>query len=294
MKKYLTPIVAIVLMAISFFAAVGYGTSEIGRKGNGTNVTVKNLDDLREIFDFVLEQKEGKAEEAGLSAIHLFSFDQYEEKEEKNSKYSGVTLVEESVIDSSIVHLNRSLTLYLTDKASYYISKGTLLISYEHTDFYMIFDAEFYIEGQNALMKFNDLVIEYGNKEIDEQYLGKWLMTETGEAEKFLAFIDDMNENALKEFADYLQEKDDADFKKDGKTYTGKTDFLGFEADIVYDLSNGERPIVEISGNDAKSYIYDSVVFYNIDNTVIDTSHIEEDDILTIESLNEFIGTKGD
>ncbi len=323
MSKYVKSCISLVLLIcalVCFFNA--RGDTIIAGAGNGTNAQVKTLEEFYSLLDFVSNRKDADEDGENIAAENIFITPLSEEAEEQLKTHKSVTIIENSSMSVKAEHkkavgydqntgsmryekigdssttLKRSLTVYMTESASFYVSKGTVSYSYENrsssenaqesSSYFMDFDLQIYFDEEKALVNFKELT--FFQSELDEiqkiksDYKGKWIELPKAFAGEFLETIDSYNRDFLGALKTYIEDSltdgDNGDFTKDGDIYSCKKEQSMGSGDAVQtteieiNLSNPQNPFTEfkVSGKENTSnsiFMLDTLGFSNIDNTVI-------------------------
>ncbi len=230
----------------------------------------------------------------------------YTSREVVDSYYDGYDYkyIYENVASVS-TSMNRALVVYMTEDESYYVSKGTY--SYNYTNYrdselsysmYMIFDMNIYVGEDEVIFKFNNLEMAGDNIEkISRKIIGKWYSVPREGADEIFGMVDAFNRGNLSKFGSMIEYGIDEDeFDKDGKIYTMEYSTLEEDdTEFTVDLTDSENPYIEyiVDGKSedgySMSYVYDTVVFSNIGNTVIDVDDKNVEEFDDMEEFYEFM-----
>lgn len=255
----------------------------IGR-GNGKDDVITTVREVGDFLAFVMgEEYEESLELSNDNVMLLSSTDTVtEEIEDKSEKirreytsgsihedcYLEYVYIDETSNDRYEYSLIRTLSLYMTEDASYYRSKGTRtnIDKTESTRF--VFDMEFYFDSDITLCKFNTFEIT-GNLgfKVSDDIVGKWFKAED------IADIDGMNRDVLGEIGVIILTAEDDKFEEYKKNIFIVDPELTNGAQVKIDLRNSENPMMDIqySDNSDDGMTVANVVysFENINNTVV-------------------------
>ena len=201
-------------------------------------------------------------------------------KEGEGRKYYSVTF-------------DRNLSLYITDDASYYHSKGSYSRTNDDENMYFSFDMEFYFSDENVFVKFNEFDYMGDSKDIgfellDEGY-GVWLDF----TDERWAALDVTNREDLSEIGQELSDTDEEDFDINGNIYTIEEFDDDSSSKFEINLNDAERPSISFVSSDnssSESYTNNSKIvfdfyFENIDNTVVEF----DEDIDVKKNLKKYV-----
>ena len=313
MKRYVLMAVALLLIVASIIhLPENAKPAVVAGPGDGENFEVENIKDLRDVLSFFEQRNNaGVAFSSGNSSVLLS-----EEIEDKpSSKHTSMTLFEETSLSSFVtnkvttdyvyktvsttsIKMNRTLTVYMTENKSYYVSKGYITIN--HDDFEnsdndlktkIVFDMQIYVTKTKTIMKFN--VFDYNSNANDitidlTGYIGKWLEVPEEFGAVIFSLADQMNRNTLSVIQGWI-DNDMEGFDKVDRKYTLKQTTLKEDDTVTtVDLNDPENPFIGVKIN-GKSDSYpgdsmrmtDNLTISNIDNTVI------EADFTNVEKLSE-------
>ncbi len=317
MKKYATVITAVLLVLASLIITLNSQTFAVkAGPGNGTNSEVKDMSDVYSVLDYVINRKASDTSENNRKAeneMYSFVADTGEAIEIK--KHDSVTVVEDAVMNYTTFHkvlsdsyngytpiyetvgksslqFTRNLTIYMTEKASYYVSKGSIRSSYDSyeqdeddEERFFNFEIQIYVDEDVVMIKFDKFEIKQKAKpdspfawetcEIKSDMVGKWIILPKGELADIFDMMDSTNQNTLSGLRSYIEQSilgdGDTEFTKDGDIYTLKDVEY---TDITVDLSDYENPYIEFSVDEKQDknevYMLDTIGFFNIDNTVVE------------------------
>ena len=194
------------------------------------------------------------------------------------------------------------MVIYVTEDASYYVSKGNYSVNYhdnrnsdESYNMTMIFDAKIYIDSDRVLFKFDQLEV-YSNQEDDvnvkDKLVGKWIEVPIDSSMDVFGMIDVGNRDAFSYIGDIIEKaSEDKDTEKNGNIYTVNHTIMNEnDTELKINLSDPENPcmIMLVDNNEDNKdtlYMYAVSTFRNIDNTVID---INVSDALVFETEEDF------
>ncbi len=334
MKKYLIAIIAAILVVVSLFStAISANQGVRVGAGNGENSKVEDMEDLYSLLEFIMNRKSSdrsKEINNGSTPLLLASRNSDDISSSEN-EHKSVTIIEDTVVErtdifrtpyyndysdepryrdsgKSYVRLVRELKGYVTEDATYYISKGTLEkrsetyayqdIKATFTDIYFDFDMHIYIGDNEAFIKINRYNYSLSDEEkteeqtIRSEYVGKWIQLTSKDAISIFASTDDANGQFLsmiKELIEYGVIKDvepeDEDqypeFEREGDIYIATQEFkdekdekVTGDMKLTINLSEYKSPYLELKGLNEdggfRSFMLDTITFCNIDNTIVD------------------------
>lgn len=312
--KYRTMIISVSLIVIALLLSVVRSDNGVkfGR-GNGKNAKISTTQELESLFDFLSGSQKKHSELKGAQKGFSLSMDSMvpavdtaddpsDQYESDKTLYTGVTAHENSYINATYhmaqsgimkMEMNRRLSVYMTEDASYYRSAGNLLckvsapstISEKKTFYYIDFDIEFYTDASTTLFRFNqwDIVGDMGFK-FSENIFHQWISFPEATANE-LSGMDLLNRDAFWNLRAMITFANSNHlFEQNGETYTVKPDSAneclrqGFGVDVSddtrcdfsLDLSDSENPILEFSYHTsglASVYADLQYSFENINNT---------------------------
>ncbi len=295
MKKQTGVILSLVLTGVSVFALATEqgGAARVGA-GNGTNQQVATLKDMYG----VLEACASTAEEREIKSLT------YVENGEM-SLSSG----------TQKVTINKTMTVYFTEEASYYISKGIVVRVNEDTKTVSYFDMHVYVKKDTTFIKFNDYsstTKEEGDKgeedEADYRVInpskkGIWIEC-SNDISGIFSLINQANIDGFSTLKQYLkeaaEEEEESQLSKEDDIYTLEKKSEGYKMSLLYDLSKKETPYMQIATNSKENIgnstvstsVYSQVEFHNIGNTVIKGDIKAEYVCEDFEEFNELFNTK--
>ncbi|MGM9643692.1 MAG: hypothetical protein ACI3X1_01255 [Eubacteriales bacterium] len=335
MKKYIITIASAVLALAALFTFINSPAAAVtAGPGNGRDDEVEDFEDLYSLLDFFTgKTNEDNKEIKNKYDVSFLSFTDDESDSEaplkkiKTKKHTSVTYTEFSDMSMEMTHkrteyydsnskpyyvitgktkvqFRRSLTIYITEDASYYISKGNINSSYtDNSDSdnsgksSFDFDMEIFFKEDIALIKFNTFIMS-SNKQttsIKDEYIGKWIKMSKDIGQELLSSIDQYNRETLSEIQEIIENEilgsEESEFKEKDNIFTLKDNNLGI--DVTVDLSNITCPSIEfIMDEDSEdsedhSYLLDVMTFENIDNTVINMN-TDSDDIIALDNPDDF------
>lgn len=210
----------------------------------------------------------------------------------------------EQYLGSTDTSLTRNMTVYVTEDASYYISKGTYSVndskdSYKTT---IIFDVKIYIDIEKVLFKFDTFEISSNDDNdlaVDDKLLGRWIQIPIDSSGDVFSMIDVGNRDAFSYIGEIIKEASEDDIaEKNGNIYTiGHTVMRKNDTELKIDLSNSANPCMTMIvdskpeenqlGNQLGNqlYMYVTSTFKNVDNTVI---NVNVSDALIFETEEDF------
>lgn len=339
MKRYIIIAVTVALLVTSLLYLPENAKPVIAAgTGNGENSEIVTIKDFDELLEFFTQNNEGALHNTAQSLMSSRAKDNDDDNDlEPHSKHSSVTLAEDTYIDSVIiskkisnydyengnhsyqnigvttVKMNRSLTAYITEDESYYVSKGYYKIKYEDYEdneksysSSLVFDMQLYVDNESTVMKFNafQMDMEPSEENIDlSSIIGKWVETPREFAYTIFSIVDRANRDTLASIQHYI---DDGmqDFNKVEGKYTLKTKTLDQDNDdttITIDLNDHENPSISFivdgeyspdkvnNSSPSTLYMTDTLTFFNIDNTVIKTD-FDDVEVLTEAEMIELFG----
>lgn len=346
MKKYVSAIISVVmLIASTVFSVITPQTGIKAGAGRGTSSQVATLEEIYSVMDYLSrdlfagmdgndEEKVETAHTSGtMTETMTLKNEVYKEESKKvypypedNPNYYRYT--DQTTITTTT--LNRTLTIYMTENANYYVSKGTMKteeeIEYHSSDMvqsFMDFDMEIYIARDICLMKFNRFVGMECEKDMEGNYVrttasvqptlkGLWIELPLEVGGLMFQTINSANESGLAELQEEINkaiagekgfEKEGASYiwTKEGRKdvpYMPKTEFkLSFANTInpCVDMKvDSIRTAVEIPENGSYNILKTdaNMSFYNIDNTVIDVNVTPKYVIKTFEEFIDILNLK--
>ncbi len=285
MKKQTGATVSLVLAVASFFTMkTGLSTGGIAGAGLGTDQQVSTLSDMYEMLDYFSTGGGRSVESTALM---------------KTEKIDSLTMVENGEMslsqqiggETQSVTINKTMTLYLTEEAGYYISKGMSVRENDSSKRVSYFDVHVYIGVNTVFVKFNEYsstsTIEGEDGEEDSKgYMvikpskkGIWIECPIEVAAMF-NFADELNASTFNSFKQIIREGiEDKNSKldRDGDVYTLEENFEDNTSTFICDLSNKKAPHIQtISKVKEKTEqgkysvsTYSQMEFRNIGNTVI-------------------------
>lgn len=331
------PIIAIILVVASFLIPSDIVNSAVvAGPGDGENKEVTSFDELNAVFDLIYGGDLSISENAAIDdegivlASYTFGESAEDTNQTKRKKYSSVTMIEESrleshqehkaavgfdpytqeyrydVIGKTDVKMSRSLTMYITKNATFYVSRGTFDSVYtdcNSTDsndttqtVRLVFDLELYHDEDMTLVKFDKFSMgvstssESESNSIDSDYVGKWIRLPAEGEEYIFDLVDSTNRDTLHAIRSLIDESMEDEFEEDDDIYTiERTTVNENDTLVTINLSDPEFPQLlwnmdtDIGGT--RNYFYDSIVFSNIDNTVIE---VNDDNVIEFDSIEEF------
>ncbi len=332
MKKYTTIFVSAILAVISLFMSLPLKKDAVkAGAGFGKNTDIETIDDMYSFLDYITNYKivdKDKNELKGTDtpALMLMSATSDSDKDDIfNTKHSSATIYESTFSESTAYRLNeydwvdgessskfnRELTIYMTEDATYFVSKGTLDSRYLDYNFsganqlkasvYFDFDMQIYIEEDTAMMKINQFVmseLEDGvreNTQIKDKYIGKWIQLPPETAMDFFEDINDQNGDTLGALKSYLGEEIDVNPDKNKSIYTIEEESDNSLTTITLDMSDTKKPYTEFCIKESSKYrdvnALDTIACYNIDNTVINVKQKPDVIIRSEDEMEKIFST---
>ena len=336
MKKFASLIVCVALILLSaLWPSESFDRVVMAGPGNGENEEVTDIDEMLEVMRFISgrvdnDSNNSLAIRTKLAALSTLSVDEEDdEKEEKDEyEYDSLTWVEDTklktttstlkpmyddgyypgatptdyeVLSKTHIELSRTLTCYMVDDASYYVSRGSIISvfdqyvePYENTNVSFVFDIEIYVDDDVTLIKFNTFVSNADDFPEFNNVLGKWIELPAEAASDFISMIDSTNRSMFNMLADFINEgieNDEYSEKKD--VYTFEFDMYGEEdGTLTVDLSTSTEPFLDCvieSTGDYGNYIemQDRFICMNVDNTVIELDI--NDSVIEFDDMEEFM-----
>ncbi|MBE6548466.1 MAG: hypothetical protein E7667_06305 [Ruminococcaceae bacterium] len=330
---------ALLIVALVFSPSVS--ADVVAGAGKGENAELTSLEDVADFFDFLNNGTDSSVyapdfdflsamTEDGTDAATEIPIDaategntedqepSHSEKSREKKTYTSGTIHEVSQMNaessyhgdsyggSSRYSMVRTLSIYLTEDASYYKSNGSLQSNSnswsdvdgeydeEGSATSMMWDFEFYFDEDQMLMKINNLVLCSDDEDFkfpfDREGFGKWL--DISDTDVLGAIeIDAINRESLGELGECIVEYMDDGFVKNGKVYTLIDKFIE-DSKIVVNLNDADSPVLEMTysqSDDSSSGSYSSHVgavytFENINNTVVELS-----DDIKVEDAADYI-----
>ncbi len=316
MKKYLNVIVSLVLVVVCMIFGIVSNDSVTVGAGNGENYKVSTMEEMYSVLSFITDKKaEDEVTTQATEEPSIFYTVDNALLEIKD-EHTSLTMQEDAVVKTYYTHkkaeqnydgniyyttigrsqasMSRSMTLYMTEQASYYISKGQISNSYNATDSRdsssssIMFDMEIYVAKTKALLKFNEFAIvseEYNQQKgetektcmtVKASAKGKWVEAPQEAVGDMLNMVNSANKDAMSMLKEYIEKSfvdEDYTFDKESETYTLKETLEGAEVNLVCDFSEKKTPYLELvtkyKDDENKIYVYGGMTFSNIDNTVI-------------------------
>lgn len=328
MKKYMLAAIALILIVVSFALP-----SEILRPsvcvggGDGVNIEITNLDDLTDVLQYVSGRKGSGSiplSANGGDTFALQTVSETSEEPEPTEGYTSVTWQEDTSLSSRTyyrrasysdfngsftyeivgyteVHMTRRLICYMTEDASYYISRGEMSLEYKNykdsdqsTEEFASFDMQIYISDEKVLFKFKEFTTS--GLSVNKKAIGdRWVELPPDMAESLLQSIDSTNRDYLSMAGEFLR---DQQFDRDGDRYSCTSRlYEDDDTKLTIDLRTPDSPYLEWtidgSADQGNMLLYDTICFSNIDNTVIDANM---ENVLVIQDerdLQKYFTVKG-
>ncbi len=321
MKKYSNLIISGVLIICALLCTFTDSFKSVtAGQGLGKNTDIVSVEGLSSLLDYISNYEVKPKEESNPkiintsytpSMISVISED-VDEIVDK-AQYKGVTIVENSdmkcrvvskrvngyssyfpyqptyeYLSATTISFTRELTVYMTETASYYVSRGTARINTESyssdvtsSERYMDFDMKIYISYDVAYVNINKLTISDSDelKHIKSKYKNVWLQLPTDGAGELLSLINEANQDTFSMIEECIKKarEDDGEnsFEEDGDIYTYEEELFN----LSIDLSESNSPYITLKYDDPGDtddgnrkeyyYIYDTLAFKYIDNTVV-------------------------
>ncbi len=332
MKKHTMVIISVLLSVISLFMSLPNGNDAVkAGAGLGKNTDIETLDDMYSFLDYIsnydINTENAKSMKSSdtptLMLMSTTSSDSHVD-DTFNTKHTSATICESTFLESTVyqldsqgrrkgasnIKLTRELTIYMTEHATYYVSKGTIE-NYDtengyyydtgngyydtKTPVYLDFDVQIYVENSTAMIKINKLVMSIledhmrNHIQIKDEYIGKWIELPPEIAVEFFEDINNQNTNTLGELKSYLGNEIESNPDKNKSIYTIREDTNDTVTTIRLDMSDAEKPYTEfcIKGSTAygKVNALDIITCCNIDNTVI---KVKQHPDIVIKNEREF------
>ncbi len=286
MKKYLLIFLSVALLTTSFVWSNGWLAKPVkAGAGDGTNTPVETIAELSNVIEFIENRFLG-----GFSLANSVTEPSSQPLASKKPiAHNSATLVEKTNMVTKELVMERDFTLYLTEDASYYVSRGFMSMETPYQTMEQSFDMLIYTDAEHVIIKFNELNMSGASRSIDQNgrlteweyfttsvnpnYIGKWVALDSTTGNQFIEMLDSMNRetyNLLKEYVDSVYENE---YKKNDTLYTLTKEInSGVTADIELDFSDAEEAVLDLSFTYAESkdyYALDTLKFMNVDNTVI-------------------------
>ena len=324
MKRYVMMVVSVVLIIASLmYLPENVNPAVVAGAGDGENSEIPTADELKSLMDFINGRNLNVASVDSVSDNRFASAEITSGNSAK--KHTSATMHNDSYLSSSTTHkiiesinefgepvyknvgntkvkLNRTLTIYMTDKDTYYVSKGSMTTTFsdfeEKDNSYesvFDFDMQIYVGAENCYMKFNKFkMTKDGESVIDaSKVMGKWVKIPPKAAEEMLGVIDSANRSAFQAVQEYV-DGGLKSFDKNGNKYTYTTSWLEEDdTEFVVDLSEVQTPFISMivdGSNDSGSMdLQDKITFTNIDNTVINVD-FGDVEVLSMEEFEKIMG----
>lgn len=334
MKKYVSTFVCLCLLiaALFFHPDLFNGRQIVAGKGDGKNEKIETIADVEQLLDsFSKRNKESLKKDFPGGTILLsndesqaFSDDADESNEsDEEIAYNSFTVTETAYLSVMSKYgsssMNRILTMYTAQNATYYHSVGEMSnyqnratsleadAPTERVGQSMAFDMEVFIDYTNvkAYIKINSFDMIGQNKiTFSNEAMGRWISF--GEGDELLFDVDQMNQSffpRLAKVVDVAIEKDLFDHSRSEYVLKDKDFFDAADVDqrqanlmgeCVVNLSDKEAPIFMMEMNAGESYMDLAYTFENINNTVVEfpaninVLQINEENIdsyLTVEDM---------
>ena len=328
MKRYIMMAVSIALMISSLLYLPENTTPVIvAGAGNGENCEVTTVDELDSLLNFFNQhQASNIASSNTFTDVKLTAVNPTGDIPQNVKNHTSATMYNDTYLEASFaerritlydyefgnhsyevlserdVRFNRTLTIYMTENDTYYVSKGTLRENYidlreneNSTLNVMDFDVQIYVSYNRCLMKFNKFKIQEDGENIADAsaVIGKWIEFPEEAAIKMINFIDQANRSVLSEIQKCLDDGFKG-FEKNGGKYTLKTKLIKEnDTELVADLSDAEYPFLSLK-TDSQEYpnivnMTDKITFSNIDNTIINVD-FEEVEVMDMAALEDLMG----
>ena len=296
--KYVSMILCICLLVAAVVIMPEEGTLIGVGRGDGEDDDIVTVRELGDFLAFVMGDEDGEMYELSHDNVTLLSSTEASETEDKKDRvkreYSSGSIHEDCYITYSYdmnepttenqykYTLVRTLSMYMTEDASYYHSKGTMSSVVGDESVCLVFDMEFYMDSEDALVKFNtfDATGNIGFIVIDDA-IGKWFDMED------LDYIDGLNRDVLGEIGYIMIEAKDDQFEEYKKNIFTVDSELSNGAQVMIDLSNSQNPIMDIQYSDNEDGMVVANVMYsfeNINNTVVELM----DDIIIHRNIEKY------
>lgn len=295
-KRIIAAFVSICLLGAAVFFAYQPEAVSAGA-GNGVNTPVQTITDLDKVF----ASMEHLGSSVGPSA----------RTETAQNFYTSMSLTETSDLSSqtfvstnygsasSSTSFRRTLDIYLTEGAVYYVTRGVtsaktsqdIRNTHRVETSYFAFDFCIYMSAERVLIKADQLEFFITDstseepQEPDELYKalrenrGEWLdCTEVPEVAEQLLSINSSNMDAMDQIGSLISQakEDDTLFTQIGSLYTmAVPPEAGVEVEFTIDFSNSVAPYLtfDINASDSESggtgSLREKIEFRYVDNTVI-------------------------
>ena len=187
-NKIINLSVAVALIIVCIFTFITSGDYSIAGAGNGKNARVKTIEEFAEVLEF-LDPNNRTSRVALASSLDIDDYNY-------TPKYTSATVrVTSSIkakssstnsrltngVTSSTQTLERELTCYVTEEATYYESKGVsnvrIYYDYEETKEIVTFDMDIMVTKENCFINFHEFscVTEKGSVAIKAENKDKWI-----------------------------------------------------------------------------------------------------------------------
>lgn len=322
MKRLVLLVLVILCLSLSFtLPSESLNPTVKAGPGDGEDGEIRSIGELEDLLIFISDENYGS--NTSRSSDITFMKASRDDDDGDSEEHESVTMTETTVIFKSVgesskkstYKLDRTLTIYITEDASYYVSKGTLTSNTVGEDSYtdpvefdMVFDFRMYVDEYVTMFRFDQLLISTNDASFDipdfSKIIGKWIGLPSDCEGNVFEMVDSMNEANLGQFADFITEGMEKKFDKNGKIYTYKDDVdENTDLSLKVDFSRPDNPFItltidgkterEIGVNGSynsyeipasRTYMLDEISFYNIDNTVIE---INDDNVLEFDDIEE-------
>ncbi len=273
MKKFISVIVCAILVGIS--AVLNIDTEKVTcGAGNGVNEQIKNVSEVADVLESF-----GLSSSTRLTALS----DSDDEKE-----YSSATIVFETVggmsssstvsgsgSSSSNMYMDKMMTCYFTEDASYYDveayirSSASVSASGESDSNSSVqkIKAQLYIDADNVFVRFTEFSITSNKTETLPDFkkiLNKWIDVSEGHG-SIITNINDDNYEQMSIIGKYIRNYEEDGFTRDGDFYQMKTDEVKSlcrelfrvaggssvaddikTSSFTLNLSNAQHPVMEL------------------------------------------------
>ena len=342
--KYVSIFICVVLIIVSICLIPGSTSSDVtAGMGNGVNKELNHPEDIQALLSYISNENSETMDNNSTYGVSVLGYEDSEKSNDDNAKskstkkqiYRSVTIHENAYITSSSNSsayvesgtyyssanstMNRQLSIYMTEKSSYYHSIGQISSSssYDAPAFendkdkqssaYASFDLEIFFDSKSGdvFIKFNkwNMVSTSQTVIISNEILGRWVKFD-GNAFDALDLLDSMNRSSLSLIGNIITMAIDDDmFNENKNSYSiSKKDFKEIletddlkTGEFIVDMSNAERPIVKMTASvstsnkddnnsskySANAYTKLEYVFENINNTIVEMD--KNADILEID-----------
>lgn len=311
MKNYLATFLCLILLITSIIFLPTTSNSEVMfGAGAEENEKITNLEDMVDFLAFLSNENDQKVLSANTGINYAPSLEENEDDGEDIKQYNSGTIDQTAYIKSFTAYgtenysvrstqtINRTLSIYLSEEASYYHSKASMDYQDSRVDYnnqtnsynkslYIVWDMEIYIAEDMFLVKFNSF---YGYDKEEDSYfsaskdsIGKWIRL----PDTYIDFddLDSFNRESLSLIGDCILGYIEDGFVKKGNVYTLKEKYA-IDEDITIDLNTSENPTIELNQNyessinspDGRTFSSQtldsnySFEFKNINNTIVSIS----------------------